>query len=272
MIRRNVSLSSTGILIQFTNTINNNNSNIHPTKHIFQLQNILVSCIWNLTSSHYSSSDGNTGSTGTNNYDSRRRQYSLMKTGQTLDYRKFRCSKDYYRYVNINYNSIMPKRQFTVHTYGNNQNTTDSTNNNKTNNESDSLRCKNQPMDANINNSDQMNSNNRTTIPTKDSISPTTRTDTIEYNDQVQQQLKKNKSSIVIQHWIQQLQSIPNMITVSRIVLIPFVSYWIITHQTMLACVGCIYAAISDVLDGYIARRYPSMQTPLGTYLDPLGT
>jgi CDP-alcohol phosphatidyltransferase len=77
---------------------------------------------------------------------------------------------------------------------------------------------------------------------------------------------------VVVQHWLQQLRAIPNIITVSRILLIPFISYWVIQQQTMLAFIGCVYAAISDVLDGYIARRYPSMQTSLGTYLDPLGT
>ena len=87
-----------------------------------------------------------------------------------------------------------------------------------------------------------------------------------------QQQQPPQSSNDVVQHWLQQLRAIPNIITVSRILLIPFISYWIIQHQTMLAFIGCVYAAISDVLDGYIARRYPSMQTSLGTYLDPLGT
>jgi hypothetical protein len=87
-----------------------------------------------------------------------------------------------------------------------------------------------------------------------------------------QQQQQQQPFFVVVQHWLQQLRAIPNIITVSRILLIPFISYWIIQQQTMLAFVGCIYAAISDVVDGYIARRYPSMQTALGTYLDPLGT
>lgn len=79
-------------------------------------------------------------------------------------------------------------------------------------------------------------------------------------------------SYVVLQHWLEQLKSPPNLITASRIMIIPFISYWIITQQTLPAIVGCIYAAVSDVLDGYLARRYPHMQTALGTYLDPLGT
>jgi hypothetical protein len=84
-----------------------------------------------------------------------------------------------------------------------------------------------------------------------------------------QQQSFQNQ--MVLRRWFEQLQSIPNMITVSRILIIPIISYWILTQQTLPAVVGCIYAALSDVLDGYLARRYPHMQTPLGTYLDPLG-
>ena len=86
------------------------------------------------------------------------------------------------------------------------------------------------------------------------------------------QQQAEQPFIVVVQHWLQQLRAIPNMITVSRILLIPFISYWIIQQQITLAFIGCVYAAISDVLDGYIARRYPYMQTSLGTYLDPLGT
>lgn len=79
--------------------------------------------------------------------------------------------------------------------------------------------------------------------------------------------------TVVVQHWLQQLRAIPNLITLSRILLIPFLSYWIIQHQTLWALIGCVYAAGSDVMDGYLARKYPAtMQTPLGTYLDPLGT
>ena len=79
--------------------------------------------------------------------------------------------------------------------------------------------------------------------------------------------------TIVVQHWLQQLRAIPNLITLSRILLIPFLSYWIIQHHTLWALIGCVYAAGSDVMDGYLARKYPAtMQTPLGTYLDPLGT
>jgi CDP-alcohol phosphatidyltransferase len=91
-------------------------------------------------------------------------------------------------------------------------------------------------------------------------------------NPLISKDLEPVSSYVVLQHWLEQLKSPPNMITASRILIIPFLSYWIVTEQTLPAIVGCIYAALSDVLDGHLARQYPHMQTALGTYLDPLGT
>jgi len=65
-----------------------------------------------------------------------------------------------------------------------------------------------------------------------------------------------------------QLQSIPNIITVTRIVCTPYLSYLIISHQYTYALGGCFLAAFSDYMDGYIAKQY-DMKTVLGTYLDP---
>jgi len=59
------------------------------------------------------------------------------------------------------------------------------------------------------------------------------------------------------------------MITMARIVSAPVLSYWIVTQQHSLALIGCCVAGASDVLDGFLAKRY-HMSTVLGTYLDPL--
>lgn len=75
---------------------------------------------------------------------------------------------------------------------------------------------------------------------------------------------------MVWQHWWEQLQSPPNLITASRIAATPLLSYWIVTHQTWPAIVGCCLAAASDAADGYLARHH-NMTTTLGTYLDPFG-
>jgi hypothetical protein len=79
-------------------------------------------------------------------------------------------------------------------------------------------------------------------------------------------------SKVLLHHWLEQLQSIPNQITMARIASTPLLSYWIITDATWPAILGCSLAAASDALDGYLARRYSHMSTTLGTYLDPFGT
>jgi len=66
-----------------------------------------------------------------------------------------------------------------------------------------------------------------------------------------------------------QAQSIPNIITISRILSTPILCHLIIDHQYNYAIAGCVLAGFSDWLDGYIARKY-NQKTNLGTYLDPL--
>ena len=70
-------------------------------------------------------------------------------------------------------------------------------------------------------------------------------------------------------HWIRELQSPPNVITVARIAATPLLSYWIVSGQHDLAFYGCIIAAASDYVDGYLAKNY-NMATVLGGYLDPM--
>jgi len=79
----------------------------------------------------------------------------------------------------------------------------------------------------------------------------------------------ETSSSAVLDHWKEQLQSPPNIITLSRIASAPLLSYLIITNQHNAALAGCFLVGISDFLDGYLARHH-NMSTVLGTYLDPL--
>jgi CDP-diacylglycerol--glycerol-3-phosphate 3-phosphatidyltransferase len=75
--------------------------------------------------------------------------------------------------------------------------------------------------------------------------------------------------------------TLPNKITIARILLIP-VFVWLtldyirdyqkeqeLEWQRALACAVFALAAISDAVDGYIARRY-HQKSELGTFLDPL--
>lgn len=66
-----------------------------------------------------------------------------------------------------------------------------------------------------------------------------------------------------------QLRSPPNLLTLSRILATPYLSYLLISDQRPLACAGFLLAGFTDWLDGYLARNYEGMATVLGTYLDP---
>jgi len=55
----------------------------------------------------------------------------------------------------------------------------------------------------------------------------------------------------------------------TRLASAPAIGYLILTSQPHLALSVFAYAAVTDVLDGYIARRYGS-RTVLGTVLDPM--
>lgn len=65
------------------------------------------------------------------------------------------------------------------------------------------------------------------------------------------------------------LVTFPTMLTVIRIVLIPFIAYVMALHEWRIAIILFGIAAITDVLDGYLARLW-SQETRLGAYLDPL--
>ena len=64
--------------------------------------------------------------------------------------------------------------------------------------------------------------------------------------------------------------TIPNLITLGRILLVPIV-VWAITYPGMmwLAFVLFVVAGVSDGVDGFLAKRF-GWTTELGRYLDPL--
>ena len=63
--------------------------------------------------------------------------------------------------------------------------------------------------------------------------------------------------------------SIPNLITLARILLVPVVVWTIATGQMYFAFLLFLAAGISDAIDGFLAKRF-GMKTELGAYLDPL--
>ena len=65
-----------------------------------------------------------------------------------------------------------------------------------------------------------------------------------------------------------ELHTIPNAITLSRLAATPFLAYLIVDQQYKLAFGGLVVFGFSDWLDGYIARNY-NQTSVLGTFLDP---
>lgn len=65
------------------------------------------------------------------------------------------------------------------------------------------------------------------------------------------------------------LFTLPNWITFGRIICIPFVVFFLLRQEALYALIFFVIAAISDALDGFIAR-YMKARSKLGAYLDPL--
>lgn len=65
------------------------------------------------------------------------------------------------------------------------------------------------------------------------------------------------------------LFSIPNVVTLGRIVLVPVIFWLLVSGKTQAAFIAFVCAGVSDAIDGFLAKRF-QLQTELGSYLDPL--
>ena len=64
-------------------------------------------------------------------------------------------------------------------------------------------------------------------------------------------------------------ENIPNILTIIRFILIPFIFTSVVNNDYLVALIFFTVSAITDVLDGYIARKYNYI-TDLGKLIDPL--
>lgn len=65
------------------------------------------------------------------------------------------------------------------------------------------------------------------------------------------------------------IYTIPNILTFSRLIAAPIVGY-LVLHDHHAWAVGLFaYAGITDLVDGWIARRW-NLQTVVGTVIDPM--
>ena len=67
----------------------------------------------------------------------------------------------------------------------------------------------------------------------------------------------------------ERLLSIPNLITLARILSVPVMVWAIVTGWMLAAFLLFLAAGVSDAIDGYLAKRF-GMTSELGAYLDPL--
>ncbi len=63
--------------------------------------------------------------------------------------------------------------------------------------------------------------------------------------------------------------TIPNLITVFRLILVPVVIVMIMQGRWPAAFILFVVAGVSDAIDGFIARRF-DMRSEFGAYIDPL--
>ena len=68
---------------------------------------------------------------------------------------------------------------------------------------------------------------------------------------------------------LKEIRSIPNLLSILRIALIPFVLYYYLNGKVIVAGVALIISALTDAADGFIARRF-DQSTELGKILDPI--
>ncbi|KAJ1969312.1 hypothetical protein IWQ62_000702 [Dispira parvispora] len=64
------------------------------------------------------------------------------------------------------------------------------------------------------------------------------------------------------------IYTLPNLLTFTRLVASPFIGYLVVNHQYGPAILGCALFGLTDALDGFIARRF-NMKSVVGSILDP---
>src|SRR3989339_291809 len=63
--------------------------------------------------------------------------------------------------------------------------------------------------------------------------------------------------------------NIPNMLTIFRFLIVPIFGYYLYSEQYIISIFLFLFGGLTDVLDGYIARKY-NMVTSWGKFADPI--
>ena len=71
------------------------------------------------------------------------------------------------------------------------------------------------------------------------------------------------------QGYRQSALNLPTMLTLLRVALVPGIALFLLDRHFVLTLIAFVIAALSDVADGWVARRW-KQETSLGTVLDPI--
>lgn len=67
------------------------------------------------------------------------------------------------------------------------------------------------------------------------------------------------------------VMTIPNLLCVGRAALAPYIYYVVTVQADYSYAMGLLaFAGLTDLLDGYIARNWPSQASKMGSFLDPM--
>ncbi|XP_062502630.1 cardiolipin synthase (CMP-forming)-like isoform X1 [Corticium candelabrum] len=80
----------------------------------------------------------------------------------------------------------------------------------------------------------------------------------------------RSKSSRSLRYRVEDIGTVPNLLSAIRLCLAPFIGYLVINHGYSSALVLFTAAGVTDWLDGYIARNFKNQRSIFGTLLDPL--
>ncbi|CUM65501.1 uncharacterized protein PRCAT00003146001 [Priceomyces carsonii] len=78
-----------------------------------------------------------------------------------------------------------------------------------------------------------------------------------------------DKPNPIIKSLSNRIYTIPNALTLTRIASTPFIGYFIAKHEPNIAISIFVYSCITDLLDGFIARKF-NQGSILGSILDPM--
>lgn len=84
---------------------------------------------------------------------------------------------------------------------------------------------------------------------------------------QIKDQITKPIKNLIPEH--ENIYTIPNILTFTRLLTAPIIGYLIIKQQVVYALALFTYSCVTDFIDGYIARKY-KMHSVVGSIIDPM--